>query len=236
MPKISAPLVRAVAIGLAAVVLVVLLMVSTGGQLDVVQAPADTTTATAAAPAGGSGPPAGLNENEMGALAPVAVFTGLIILAAFVVGGVLALLLSLRKIVGGRRRIAPIHDEGQEDQLLAAVAEDSSEHLSALRGGAPRDAIIACWTSLESTMRRAGLEPDAAETSTELVQRTLSAYPIEPGPIERLAALYREARFSSHEIPETSRALAVDAIERLHAELSGVRRDTTHASAPGRGR
>ena len=234
MPKISTPVVRAVAIGLAAVVFVVLLMVSTGGQLDVVHAPAHTTAAAAQTDI--LGPPIGSSQPKTMDQEITGFLIGLILLAGFVIVGISALLLSLRKMLGGRRHIARVRVEDDDDRLLDAVAEDAHAHLAALRQGAPRDAIITCWMSLELTMRRIGLEPDEAETPTELVQRVLSAYPVERAPIERLAALYREARFSSHEIPETSRSLAVGAIERLHTELSGVRRGKTRASADGRGR
>lgn len=233
MPRISTPVVRAVAIGLAAVVFVVLLMVSTGGQLDVVHAPAHTTAAAAHADV--SGPPIGSSQPKTSDLGVTGFLIGLILLGGFIIVGIAALLLSLRKILGGRRHIARVRVT-DDDRLLDAVAEDAHEHLAALRQGEPRDAIIACWMSLESTMRRIGLEPDEAETPTELVQRVLSAYPVERAPIERLAALYREARFSTHEIPETSRSLAVGAIERLHTELSGVRRGQTRSSVDGRGR
>ncbi len=233
MPRISTSVVRAVVIGLAATVLLVLLMVSTGGQLDVVQRPAPTTAAAARASV--SVPPIGSGQPKTGELGMTGVWLGLALLGAFVILGVSALLVSLRKMLGGRRRIVQTRTEDHDDRLLDAVAEDASDHVAALRQGDPRGAIIACWTSLELTMRRVGLEPDEAETSTELVRRVLSAYAIEPAPIERLAALYREARFSSHEIPETSRSLAVDAVERLHAELSGIRRSKTPVS-DGRGK
>lgn len=223
MPRISATVVRTVAIGLGAVILVILLLVSTGGRLDVVQRPAHASAPVAAAgvsaPVTGAGRPQGSGD-----LAPVAIWAGILLLAAFVVGGIVAWILLLRRVAGGRRRSRSDRPAAAPDVLLDAVAEDSAEHLSALRHGAPREAIIGCWASLEATMRRIGLAPDAAETSTELVQRALSAYPIEHGTIHRLAALYREARFSTHRIPETSRALAIASLERLHAELAGVRR------------
>ncbi|PRZ43459.1 uncharacterized protein DUF4129 [Antricoccus suffuscus] len=231
MPRNSTSVVRAVAIGLAAAVLVVLVMVSTGGQIDLVHAPAHTTAA--AAQSSMAGPPAGSVQPNATDQSMTGFWTGLVLLGGFVIVGLLALLLNLRKMVGGRRRAVRMRVEDHDDRLLDAVAEDASAHLAALRLGSPREAIIGCWLSLESTMQRVGLKPDKAETSTELVQRVLSTYPVERTSIERLAAAYREARFSAHDIPEASRLLALSAIERLHAELSELRRRGVPVPADG---
>jgi len=232
MPRISATAARAVAIVAGAVILLILILVSTGGRLTVVQAPA-RTSAAAVTPgvsphATGAGQP-----QASGDLTPVAVWTGIVLLAAFVIGGVAAWILLARRVAGGRRRVGAASTGASSDILLEAVTEDSGEHAAALRQGAPGEAIIACWSSLEATMRRVGLAPDAAETSTELVQRALSTYPIEHDSIHRLAALYREARFSTHTMSEAARSEAIDALERLHADLARVRRVGRSASPTG---
>jgi hypothetical protein len=48
--------------------------------------------------------------------------------------------------------------------------------------------------------------------------------------LETLAALFREARFSSHMMDEGHREAALDALDRIHASL-GVRLET--AGTPG---
>jgi hypothetical protein len=49
----------------------------------------------------------------------------------------------------------------------------------------------------------------------------------DPSAVSRLAALYREARFSEHEITEDNRQAAVEALRDIHASIgipAGVRR------------
>jgi hypothetical protein len=48
----------------------------------------------------------------------------------------------------------------------------------------------------------------------------LSNYPVARDAIDELAALYREARFSRHELGEHQRDRAVAALRRLHADLA----------------
>ena len=68
------------------------------------------------------------------------------------------------------------------------------------------------------------MPPDRAETSAEFVVRALRGLDLDPAPIARLAALYREARFSEHPVGEEARGEARAALEVLHEDL--VRRST----------
>ena len=60
----------------------------------------------------------------------------------------------------------------------------------------------------------------AAETSTEYTTRVLSMTSLDPVPVEALAALYREARFSRHELDQGHRERAVSALLQIHASLA----------------
>ena len=61
--------------------------------------------------------------------------------------------------------------------------------------------------------------PRRSETSAELVKRLLIALDLDPRAIGRLAALYREARFSEHDLGEDRRAEARSALRALHEDL-----------------
>lgn len=100
-----------------------------------------------------------------------------------------------------------------------AVVADADAQRAALAGGSPRNGIVACWLRLEQSVERAGVEPDPALTSTELTAEVLQRFAVDPGTVERLGALYREARFSSHELGETERQAAIDALDTVHDEL-----------------
>jgi hypothetical protein len=72
---------------------------------------------------------------------------------------------------------------------------------------------------LEHDAAAAGLPRDAAETSAEYVERVVAASSVDPAPIRELAALYREARFSRHELSDDHRTRALAALNRVEAVL-----------------
>ena len=99
------------------------------------------------------------------------------------------------------------------------LAVDVDAARVALAGGSPRNAIVACWMQLERDAAAAGLPRDAAETSAEYVERVVAASSVDPAPIRELAALYREARFSRHELSDDHRTRALAALNRVEAVL-----------------
>lgn len=105
------------------------------------------------------------------------------------------------------------------DDAATAIERDAEAQRAALRHGAPRDAIVACWVRLEDAVIRAGVDRRPSDTSTELVDRVLAHRAVDPGALDELAALYREARFSSHVMPESARAAAITALDAVHAGL-----------------
>lgn len=83
----------------------------------------------------------------------------------------------------------------------------------------PRNAIVACWLQLEEDVAASGLARETWETSVEYSTRVVAAGSVDRGPIEALAALYREARFSEHLMGEEHRRAAADALGRVRASL-----------------
>jgi uncharacterized protein DUF4129 len=114
--------------------------------------------------------------------------------------------------------------QGREITALPEVPErelavDVYAARIALAGGSPRNAIVACWMQLERDAAAAGLPRAAAETSAEYVERVVAASSVDPAPIRELAALYREARFSRHELRDDHRRRALAALNRVEAVL-----------------
>jgi Domain of unknown function (DUF4129) len=99
------------------------------------------------------------------------------------------------------------------------LAVDVEAARVALVGGSPRNAIVACWMQLERDAAAAGLPREAAETSAEYVERVVAASSVDPAPIRELAVLYREARFSRHELRDDHRTRALAALNRVEAVL-----------------
>lgn len=98
---------------------------------------------------------------------------------------------------------------------VSGIDLDVESARDALAAGSPRNAIVACWMQLERDAARAGLPRLVAETSAEYVERVVAASSVDPAPIEELAALYREARFSRHDLQHHHRARASAALDRV---------------------
>ena len=103
------------------------------------------------------------------------------------------------------------------------LAVDAGQQRAALLEGSPRNAITACWLRLEDVVAAAGLRRGAADTSTEFVRKVLAGSTADAAAINELAALFREARFSTHPLGELERSAALAALERVHHSLGLVR-------------
>lgn len=103
--------------------------------------------------------------------------------------------------------------------LIDTMTADAAAQRRALTRGEPRNAIVACWLRLEAAAAAAGVEPRPADTADEATARILSEYSVDPGAATQLAALYREARFSTHEMDEGDRASAIACLEAIHEGL-----------------
>jgi len=99
------------------------------------------------------------------------------------------------------------------------ITDDAERQRAVLGTGRPRDAIVACWLRVETAVVAAGVERRPSDTSTELVERVLGEYRLDADAIGSLAGLYREARFSDHEMSEDARASAISALDEVHAGL-----------------
>jgi hypothetical protein len=102
-------------------------------------------------------------------------------------------------------------------RVVEQMVADAAEQEAVLRDGEPRNAIVAAWSRFEVQGERAGVGRRGSETSSEYAIRILDLVAADSGAVNRLAGLYREARFSEHEMTEEHRAAALDA-------LAGVRR------------
>ncbi len=111
---------------------------------------------------------------------------------------------------------------GEPARLAEEIVADSAQQDAALRGGDPRNAIVAAWQRFEVQGEAAGVGRLAWETSSEYALRILDLVEADAGATHRLAGLYREARFSDHPITEGHRVEALDALVAIRRSL-GVR-------------
>jgi Domain of unknown function (DUF4129) len=151
---------------------------------------------------------------------------------AIVLGGAGLVLLALVALVraGIRnhflrpgRRAAVEFEVLPEERTVQALVDDAPGRLEAVEQGDVRNGIVRCWARLEDSVAEAGLPRARAETSAEFTVRVLHALDLDPHAIGELARLYREARFSTHDLGEDKRAEARAALLRLEQDLGVVR-------------
>ncbi len=114
----------------------------------------------------------------------------------------------------GRRRPLPLVAESETGLTVDAHAARAT-----LASGNARNAIVACWMQVERDAAVAGLPRDPSETSAEYSERVVAQFSVDPGPVRELAALYREARFSRHDLDESPRDRAAAALEQVVGSL-----------------
>ena len=120
----------------------------------------------------------------------------------------------------GRRHRKQAEPPEDEDEVTPPPLADAvTEGLRELDQGGPGEGVVACWVQLERAAADAGTHRAAPDTASELVGRLIDRHPVSSGPLLRLAELYREARYSRHQLPESARSEARAALEQLRAEL-----------------
>ena len=120
----------------------------------------------------------------------------------------------------GRRGPRSAEPPEVEDEVTPpALADAVAEGLRELDQGGPGEGVVACWVQFERAAADAGTHRAAPDTASELVGRLIDRHPVSSGPLLRLADLYREARYSRHQLPESARTEARSLLEQLRAEL-----------------
>ena len=143
----------------------------------------------------------------------------------WVLGGIaLALLLAVVvvlaiRVIRRRRRAAPPESAREAPDRALLTDRRAARQARMLREGSPREAIIATWLDLERLVAAAGVPRRPSETSSELVVRVLDDREVPAAALTDLAALFREARFSTHEPTEALRERAAGDLDAVHAAL-----------------
>ena len=105
-------------------------------------------------------------------------------------------------------------------RVAGSIARDAEQQRRLLTDdGQPRNGIVACWHRFEEQAADTGVVREDWETSAEFTLRVLDLVEADSGPVTRLAALYREARFSDHPLDESHRTAALAALDAIHAQL-----------------
>ncbi len=103
--------------------------------------------------------------------------------------------------------------------VTAALVAGARGQRDALQTGSPRNAIVECWHRFEELAESSGVRRLPWETSSEFTIRLLDRLSADEAAVGGLAELYRDARYSRHEVGEVSRDGATAALDRIHRSL-----------------
>jgi len=143
-------------------------------------------------------------------------------LATFVFGLAVALVLSLLLLL-----ILP------EGGSIAALASTPSDDVDEVAGGVelgladltsisdPRAAVLACYLTMTTAFRQAGVPHRPSDTPFELLERALVARRVDDQSARRLTELFERAKFSHHQVDESTRREALEALRAVQRELEG---------------
>lgn len=104
-------------------------------------------------------------------------------------------------------------------RVAGALLEDAAGQRRLLESGSPRNAVVECWHRFETAAAAAGFERRDWETSSEYTMRVLDLVDAHQPAVSRLGDLYREARFSEHDLTEADRAAALEALDTIHRTI-----------------
>jgi uncharacterized protein DUF4129 len=214
--------------GLAALLVVVLAVLGARSGPWVPPAPS-----AAAAPTTVAGPPA-LPEPELPAQVTAAAPTPSptvedgAVLTWVLVGGVLLLVVAGVVVLATGllhsprwRRGRPLEGAplGAPEQPGTALPGAVERALDAVEDPDAREAVVQAWLLLGRAAAETGTAPRAAETAAEYARRLAAERGLPAGAVAALAELYREARFSTHEVRPEQRDRAREHLLALRAAL-----------------
>lgn len=192
--------------------------------------PSESGVSPTSNPTIGESPHTSLDNDAPDGELPSFVSVGLsAVLVVFVVLALVGLVMLVRLLQPPRSRRKDARRERAEFEVLppppapssvaAAIAADAGAQHRALLSGAPRNAIVECWHRFEVHAASAGVPRERWETSSEFTQRVLTMIGASPGAVASLGDVFREARFSKHDVGEDLRDFAVELLREIHESM-----------------
>jgi len=117
-----------------------------------------------------------------------------------------------------RRRRRRLPQDWRVSEVLSDVLDETLDDLRAEPD--PRRAVIAAYARMERSLAAHGVPRRRFEAPHEYLGRVLGELTAGRLPAGRLTTLFERARFSPHEIDETMKSDAIEAIESLQADLA----------------
>ncbi|WP_091538016.1 DUF4129 domain-containing protein [Modestobacter sp. DSM 44400] len=157
---------------------------------------------------------------------PVNPVTGWVLLALILVVAAVTLAVLVRlawrffagRAVRRRPDPSPLGPAPPVDAELPAAVERA---LLAVEQPDAREAVVRAWLLLGEAAAVAGTAARTSETATEYAERLAAVHRLPVPSVHRLAELYREARFSGHEVGAAQRDAARTELQLLRGALAG---------------
>jgi len=119
-----------------------------------------------------------------------------------------------------RRKAKRIPLDWEPPTLADELSDEIGLALNDLRSESDiRRAVIAAYARMEKVLARDGLKRKASETAMEFLRRVLEDLRVSASAAHDLTQLFEEAKFSSHDLDESARTRAIDALETIRSEL-----------------
>ncbi|WP_441248495.1 DUF4129 domain-containing protein [Kitasatospora sp. McL0602] len=192
------------------------------GSLSLPGGPPETPSPTASPSPSAPPPPVDRPHGRFDPQLLLTVLGTVLVVAVAVVG-----LVALWRRFGHLLR-APAHDAidpaGAAPMTGAALADAVADGRRALHGDDARAAVIACYAAMTASLAASGVTGRAADTPSDLLDRAAAGGLLGTGPQLRnhpqtLAALFREARYSSHPMTDDHLLRARAALDAIAAQL-----------------
>jgi hypothetical protein len=109
------------------------------------------------------------------------------------------------------------------EQQFESLLDDTLDDLHAQKD--PRAAIIAAYARMERLFGAAGVARHPSEAPLEYLERALGELRASGTALGRLTGLFQRAKFSAHEVSESMRAEAIEALTQVRDELRANREE-----------
>jgi hypothetical protein len=123
-------------------------------------------------------------------------------------------------VIAERRRRRRLPKDWAVAEVLSDVLDETLDDLRAEPD--PRRAVIAAYVRMERSLAAHGIPRRRFEAPHEYLHRVLSEVSGGRLAATRLTTLFERARFSPHEVDESMKASAIEAIESLQADLAAA--------------
>jgi hypothetical protein len=146
----------------------------------------------------------------------------------FAVIGMILTLAVLGYVLFRKADVLTMYEDEDEDEELEQVTQAMEAGRAAMRDGSTltaRQAIVACFAAMERALAQFGgdVAPREADTPEEVLRRGISGARLPEEPARRLLRLFREARFSPHQMTQEDRTAAGRALDEMLAAVAAAR-------------